>query len=188
MGGIRAAASPEPRVDGRDLKGQHLLGGPEYFALWSRAKIELKDFLSVIRRTEAGEEVHVGRSGWVPSGLAGEVERGEFSSYRPLPVTAEEAEAIIARQTGRRLFVILNDTDGRDLPVAVVRVHGEREEAFTRDLVWDRPTAEARGQKPCPQPQPPLLPMASARTLSANPHHPVLRPRWIFMDALPRRT
>lgn len=67
--------------------------------------------------------------------MVGGIERGEFSFYRPLPVSGQEAEAIIARQVAPRCFLVLDEEDGRDLPVAVVRVHGEREEAFTRDLL-----------------------------------------------------
>ncbi|WP_086661741.1 hypothetical protein [Lentzea kentuckyensis] len=114
----------------------HVRGGTHYFALWPTVEFDPKDLHSVIRRSAAGEEIHVGHRGWVPSGVVGGIERGGFSFYRPLPVSEEEAEAVIARQVAPRSFLVLNEEDGRDLPVAVVRVHGEREEAFTRDLVW----------------------------------------------------
>jgi hypothetical protein len=114
-------------------------GGSEYFTLWDRVDFapgESTPFFSVIRRTEAGEEVHVGRSGWVPSRMVRGIERGKFPFYRALPITAEEAEEIIAQRSGPRCYHVLSGHDGLDLPFAVVQVDGEHEEAFTRDLVW----------------------------------------------------
>ncbi|WP_189156850.1 hypothetical protein [Lentzea pudingi] len=115
----------------------------EYFTVEGRSYYP-RDVFCVIRRTSAGEEVHAGASGWVPSELLAEVEQGWHVFYRHRAVSAEEAGAVIAARSGRRSFLLLDAPGELPLPLAVVRVDGEREEAFTRDLAWGPSTLLTR--------------------------------------------
>ncbi|SER85540.1 hypothetical protein SAMN05216188_116131 [Lentzea xinjiangensis] len=121
---------------------QRARGGPEYFTL--RDRFYSREVFGVVRRTGTTEEVHAGRAGWVPSAVVGQIERGEVLPYEHLPVSWEEAEAVIAGRSGRRCFLVRDRPDDPLWPFAVVRVDGEREVAFTRDLVWEPSTLLAR--------------------------------------------
>ena len=114
---------------------QRAVGGTEYFTLWDKSSFEPRGFSSAIRRTSAREELYVGRRGWVRSMMIRDVESGEFPFCWLLPVTARECEEIIARRSGRRGYQVY--LDGDRLPLAVVRVDGDQEEAFAGNLVWE---------------------------------------------------
>ena len=109
-------------------------GGPEYFTV-ENGIFDPRGVFCVIRRTGTGEEVHTG-AGWAPSELLTEVEQRKRVFYRHRAVSAEEAGAVIAGRSGRRCFLLLDAPGELPLPLAVVRVDGDREQAFTRDLVW----------------------------------------------------
>ena len=117
-----------------EVRRERLRGGPEHFTVEDRT-FGSRGVLCVIRRTGSVEEVHTGASGWAPSELLAEVEQRK-RHYRHRAVSAEEAEAVIAGRSGRRCFLLLDAPGELPLPLAVVRVDGDREEAFTRDLVW----------------------------------------------------
>ncbi|MCR3751146.1 hypothetical protein [Lentzea californiensis] len=118
------------------VRSQRQRGWPRYFALWKKTEFEPHHLHSVLRRTRLGrEEIHTGRSGWVPSRVLRRMEKEDYSNDRALPVSEEEVETIIAGKSARRCFRVLS-VEGPNLPFAVVRVNGEHEEAFTRDLVW----------------------------------------------------
>lgn len=93
-------------------------GGPEYFTLWPRAYIDPEQLSCVIRRTPAGEEVHVGHGEWVRSRMLDEVEGDLYPFYRALPITAEEAEEILAHRSDLRCYHVLSGNDTRDVPFA----------------------------------------------------------------------
>ncbi|MGW6931616.1 hypothetical protein ACWGE0_16305 [Lentzea sp. NPDC054927] len=118
------------------VRAERLRAGTQYFALWYHCEFEPVKLHSVFRRTEAGDEIHAGHRGWLPSAMVRVIEQGLNPFYRALPVSAEEAEAVIAGQGVPRTFLVLSEVDGSSLPVAVVRLDGHREEAFTRDLGW----------------------------------------------------
>jgi len=118
------------------VRTQRHRGWPRYFALWKWTEFEPSHLHSVLRRTRlGGEEIHTGHSGWVPSRVLRRMEKEDYSSYRALPVSEEEAETIIAGKPAQRCFQVLS-VEGPNLPFAVVRANGEHEEAFTRELVW----------------------------------------------------
>ncbi|MDX3661971.1 hypothetical protein PV646_32120 [Streptomyces sp. ID05-26A] len=115
------------------VRGRRHRGLTRYFALWDGKESEPRYLHSVIRRTALGaEEVHTGRGGWQPTRV---LRRLEDTLLKALPVSEEEAGVIIAAEPARRCFRVLS-VEGPHLPFAVVRVDGEHEEAFTRDLVW----------------------------------------------------
>jgi hypothetical protein len=130
-----AAKDPRAAIEiGVRAERQRARGGPEHFTLWPRSCFHPQQFSSVIRRADAGEEVHVGHSGWVRSRMLDDVDDDPF--YRALPISVEEAEEILAHRSKLRCYHVLSGNDTCDLPFAVVQVDGEHEEAFTRDLVW----------------------------------------------------
>ncbi|MGW6444344.1 hypothetical protein [Lentzea sp. NPDC055074] len=125
------------------VRGRRHGGWTRYFALWDGNEAEPRHLHSVIRRTALGaEEIHTGRGGWQPTRV---LRRLEDTLHKALPVSEEEAGAIIAAKPARRRFRVLS-VEGPHLPFAVVQVDGEHEEAFTRDLVWGPSTllAEVR--------------------------------------------
>lgn len=125
------------------VRGRRHRGWTRYFALWDGNESEPRQLHSVVRRTAPGtEEIHTGRGGWQPTRVLRHLEDTRFKA---LPVSEDEAGAIVAAKPARRCFRVLS-AEGPRLPFAVVRVDGEHEEAFTRDLVWGPSTllAEVR--------------------------------------------
>ncbi|MEU0881621.1 hypothetical protein ABZ345_23660 [Lentzea sp. NPDC005914] len=132
-----AASDPRAAIEiGVRSDRQRVRGGPEHFTLWPGVHFDPQRLSSVIRRTEAGEEVCVGHSGWVRSSMLDDVPRDFYPFYRVLPISPVEAGEILSRRSEPRCYHVLTADEGQDVPFAIVQVDGEREEAFTRDLVW----------------------------------------------------
>lgn len=124
-------------------------GGYEYFAITHgpRPRFDLDEVLSVVRRSAGVEEAYVREGLWVRSAKVRDIERAERYSFdRCLPISPEEAARVTAGFAWPRCFLVLDgarvpvqrvaESEWPDFPVAVVRVVGETEEAFTRELVW----------------------------------------------------
>ncbi|WP_394621043.1 hypothetical protein JNUCC0626_18690 [Lentzea sp. JNUCC 0626] len=92
------------------------------------------DVRAVVRTGIGGEQIHVGPAGWVRSVMLRYLELTRTPGWAR-QVTEEEAEAVIAARPARRCFLVWS-AEPSHVPFAVVRLDGEREEAYTRELAW----------------------------------------------------
>jgi hypothetical protein len=109
--------------------------GPEYvgFVPGLEPQVGIDRVHTVVRRHDGVEEVYVRDGLWVPSKRLRDIDAGEESFDRHLPLGTEEVERITARLPRSRCFLV---DDGRDLPRAVVHLDGETERVFGHDLEW----------------------------------------------------